>query len=527
MNRFLSYFAYHSRSAWVAVILISLLAGLIVTVNDIDRQEGQRASLLQTEARRSSIEVMSTTLNGNLMGSITLLGLIHRDIKQEVSNGLLSEDANILVVLSTLGNSFGAEGVFLVGEDGLVKSSWDRVGQPSTGLDVKFRPYYKMAMKGQPSMYAAISMARSDRSLYFTAPVFAEHARATVGIGGIVARTNLDRVDALLRGKFDQALLLSPQGVVFASTNPQWIGMLEGVATPERLKSIRELKQFGTLFDKTDPLALPVAARIGMQNVDGQRFAVGVAPVQWNDPSGDWTLIVMEDLGRSAAPVRSMVQGGAAAVLGVLLGWMWIHLLRGRRTQDAATAQLTVYAQQQEQQASFRARLAATSMRLQRCETLQELSSVFLLEVRDTLGVVQGVVYAMPAEGPVFLELIGSSASAEPPAAQLALGEGLLGQCAKERRTQLVLTPSDGFWTVRSGLGSTRPAALLLAPLVLHETLIGAVELAVLRAPHDHALGQLQEMLALLANSLEILRRNLLLQRLNHTPAAPAMADSP
>ncbi len=526
MNRLLTYFVYQPRAAWAAAILVSLIAGVLVVANDINRRESQRVSLLQTEARRSSIEITSGTLNGNLMGSITLLGLADRDIKQEVSNGLLSIDANIPLTLSTLGNSFEAEGVFLVGEDGIVKSSWDRINKPSTGLDVKFRPYYQMAIKGQTSVYAAVSMARGDRSLYFTAPVYTERARSTSGIGAVVARTNLDRVDALLKGKFDKALLLSPQGVVFASTSPQWIGMLEGVATPERLKLIRDLKQFGPLFEQTDPLPLPVVASAGIQGLDGQRFAVGVAPVQWNDPSGEWSLIVMEDLALRAPPGRSLIQGCLAAALGLLLGWMWVHLLRGRRTQDEATAQLKVYAQQQEQRATFRVRLADTSMRLQRCETLQELASVFLTEARDKLGIVQGAVYAVPSDATVGLELLASSASAQAPAARLMLGEGLLGQCAKERRSQLVLTPADGFWTVRSGLGSAQPAALLLAPLVLHDTLIGAVELAVLHAPHDNALNQLEELVALLANSMEILRRNLLSQRVTPLRGEPALAEN-
>jgi C4-dicarboxylate-specific signal transduction histidine kinase len=525
MNRFLSYFAYHGRAAWALVIAFSLLGGALIAISDIHRREGQRVSLLQTEARRSSIEIMSSTLNGNLMGSITLLGLIDRDIKQEVSNGLLSIDAHIPITLSTLGNSFEAEGVFLVGEDGIVKSSWDRINKPSTGLDVSFRPYYKMAMKGQTNVYAAISMARGDRSLYFTAPVYSERARATSGIGAIVARTNLDRVDALLKGKFDQALLLSPQGVVFASTNPQWVGLLEGIASAERLKAIRDLKQFGPLFEKSDPLPLPVTASAGIQTVDGQRFAIGLAPVQWNDPSGDWNLIVMEDLGQSAAPQRSLGQGIATVALGLLLGWMWIHLLRGRRTQDEASAQLKMYAQQQERQVVFRARLADTSIRLQRCESLEDLARVFLLEVRDMLGVVQGTVYAVTSADAAVLQLVGSSACAQPPVATLSLGEGLLGQCARERRTQLILTPPDGIWTVRSGLGDSQPAALFLAPLVLHESLIGAVELAVLQAPTDTAKSQFEEVVALLANTMEILRRNLLLQQLHHTSPVIPLAE--
>lgn len=514
MNPIAIFFAHRPRTAWAAALGLSLLAGLVVALADISRRENQHLSLLQTEARRTSFEITSSTLNGNIMGSITLLGLIDGDIKQDATNGLLSLDSHIAGTLNAVGGSFDAEGVFIVGEDGIVKTSWDRINKPSTGLDVRFRPYYKMAMKGQTSVYAAISMARGDRSLYFTAPVFAERAKSHIGTGAVVARTNLDRVDALLKGKFDQALLLSPQGVVFASTAPEWIGMLEGSATPERLKAIRELKQFGPLFEKTDPKALPLTTHAGFQSLDGRRFAVGFAPVQWNDPSGDWTLLVMEDLGRSVSKQPSLLAGAVTALVSLLLGWMWINLLRGHLAQHEANAQLKVYAQQQEVNAAFRTRLASSALHLQRCESLNDLARVFLSETKELLGVVQGAVYAVSMQGPECLELIGSSTCAVPPPPTLELGEGLLGQCAKERRTQLILTPPDGFWTLRSGLGAAQPAGLLLVPLVLHDSLIGVVELAVLHVPQESGTGQLEEVAALLANSMEILRRNLHVQAL-------------
>ena len=507
MNRIGLFFAYHRRVAWGAAILLSLLVGALVALTDVSIREDQRLSLLQTEARRTSLEIMSSTLNGNLMGSITLLGLIDRDIKQEVSDGLMSVDAHVSATLSALGNSFGAEGVFLVGSDGIVKTSWDRINKPSTGLNVRFRPYYTKAMQGQASVYAAVSMARGDRALYFSAPVFAERARATSGNGAVVARTSLEQVDALLKGKFDQSLLLSPQGVVFAASTTEWVGMLEGKATPERMKAIRELKQFGARFDTVDPKPLPLSTAAGIQVLHGRRYVVGSAPVEWNDPSGNWQLLLLEDLARSVPLGRSLWAAAITSLAGILLGWMWIHLLRGRRVQEEASAQLKAYAKQQESSARFRSRLGEISMRLQHCESLEDLARVFLAEARDLLGVVQGAVYALAIDDPNCLRLAGASACAQPPAALLRLGEGLLGQCAVEQRGQLIATPPDGFWTLRSGLGSAQPAALLLAPLVLHSKLIGVVELAVLQVPQDSANGQFEEIVALLSNSMEILRR--------------------
>jgi hypothetical protein len=319
---------------------------------------------------------------------------------------------------------------------------------------------------------------------------------------------------------------MSPQGVVFASTTPEYVGMLEGVSTPERIKAIRDLKQFGPMFEKTDPKPLPLMAAEGIQTLEGRRFAVGTAPVLWNDLSGDWSLLVLEDLANSVPREQAALQGMGTSVLVVLLGWMWMHLLRGRRAQEEATVQLRAFAAQQAESVVFRSRLAQAAVRLQHCESLKEAARVFLLEAREMLGAVQGVVYVVPSDASANLRLLCSTASGESPPATLALGEGLLGQCAKERRSQLLVTPPQGFWTVRSGLGSTQPAALLLAPLVLHESLIGVVELALLHVPQDGAQSQLDEMVALLANSLEILRRNPMLKTFDHTDGELALAES-
>lgn len=501
------------RWAWGAVGAASLMIALLVGLTDLSSRQQQRLSTLETEARRSALEIMSQTLNGNLMGSITLLGLIDGDIKQEVSNGLLSIDAHIPFTLSTLGNAFEAEGVFVVGADGIVKSSWDRINKPSTGLDVRFRPYFKSAMLGQSSVYAAVSMARGDRSLYFAAPVFSERAKATTGIGAVVARTNLSRVDALIKDRFDAALLLSPQGIVFASSRVDWVGMIEGVPSPERIKAIRELKQFGAMFETTEPSVLPFNSDRVVRRIDGQRYAVAPASVQWNDPSGAWKLLVMEDLARTAPVLPSLLKAAATALIATLLGWMLIHLLRTRQVQAQTNVQLQAYARQQDANVLYRRQLAEVSVRFQHCNSMTELAQLALHEARTLLGALQGVLYIVDPDQPELLQLAGCAACADAPPDTLTLGEGLLGQCALEQSLRVVLAPADQNWSLRSGLGEAKPAALLLAPLVLHDVLMGVIELAVLREPDAEAQQRAQDWIALLANSLDILRRNLQRQR--------------
>jgi C4-dicarboxylate-specific signal transduction histidine kinase len=518
----LANFAYtRTRWAWSVVGGIAILVSLLVLVADLRAREQQQLTLLQTEAKRSALEIQSTTRNGNIMGAITLLGLIDGDIKQEATNGLLSQDAHIDATLSTLGNASDADAVFVVGQDGIVKTAWDRAGKLFSGLDVSMRPYFQIAVRGQSSVYAAVSKSTGERVVYFAAPIFAERARATTGVGAVVARVNLEVINSMLRNRFDVALLLSPQGVVFAGNQEAWLGAVEGTITPERLKAIRDLKQFGEHFDKAEPRSLPLPSSAGFETLDAKRFAVSTALVHWNDPTGDWKLAVMEDMGRSVPMFDSLWKGLLAGVVVVLLGWLWLHLLQGHHAQDATNAQLRVFADQQQQMAEFRKKLGNAAVQLQRCETLDQLATVFFVQARLLLDAPQGVMYVAAVDAPDVLRLAGCSACAQPPADVLVAGDGLLGQCALDHQTRVFATPEDGPWMLRSGLGGTAPLALIMGPVMIRDTLIGVVELALLKVPDQAAQDHFAELLAALANSLEILRRNLLLQHMAEQHSQP------
>jgi len=490
-----------------------VLLGLAVGLLNHQYTQGQRVVLLETEAQRSSLELMSQTLNGNLMGSINLLGLIDDKVKLEASNQPLPSPSENLPVLTTLGETFGVEGVFIVGHDGIVKSSWDRDNKPSTGWDVRFRPYFQIAMQGKTTVYAAISMARGERALYFAAPIHAQSKNSSPVVGVLVARATLGAVDAMLKKYADGALLLSPQGVVFASSRPDWMGMIEGAPDAQRLQQIRDLKQFGALFEKTAPLVLPLTSATGLHQLQHQKLAVASAKVDWRDPSGEWTLLLLEDVARTVAWTQTFWLSALVCLALLLLGWMALRLMQGQQMQQLANLQLQTYAKKQEDHIAFRSQLADLSVRLQRCRQLPDLAQTFLQEARTLLGAVQGVLYLTNPQSPGVLQLAGTSACASPPPEQLALGDSLLGQCALERRLQIIATPPQGYWTLRSGLGQTQPAALVLAPMLAQDKLVGVLELALLAQPDAPAQERLAEALALLSGTAEILIHNLYLQQ--------------
>jgi hypothetical protein len=69
MKRIAAFVVEHARLAWFLALLAILGAGLLAGQLAGQVKESERLSLLTTEAERRGIEIMSQTLNGNLMGS--------------------------------------------------------------------------------------------------------------------------------------------------------------------------------------------------------------------------------------------------------------------------------------------------------------------------------------------------------------------------------------------------------------------------------------------------------------------------
>lgn len=506
MNRIAKFVVDRFWLVATIVLLAAAVAGLLAVQTARDLREGERLDHLETDAQRRSVEIMSQTLNGNLMGSVAMLGLINPDVKTEALGKLPANNPRVLPALESIGRSYDADGVFVVAENGIIASSWDNAGKPSTNLNVKFRPYYQMAMQGMDNVYAAVSLARGDRSLYYSTPVFSETTNGTQAIGAVVARTGLLKVDNLLRDKADIALMLSPQGVVFASSRPEWIGHLAGTPSPERTRAIRSLKQFGNMFENKEPIILPVTVDTGRLVFENRRYAVASAPVKWNDPFGDWTLVMFEDLDRTVPLAGYIWIGVGTAMLLLLIGLLMLNMLRSHHVQLLTSHELTAYARAQEASAERKSRTAQVAVRLQRAKTAAELAGAFLDETHAILGSLQGVLYVATAGD--SLHLAGSYACAEEPPAEIGLGEGLLGQCAVERRLRVIITMPENFAMIRSGLGETAPAAVMIAPVLLNETLLGVVEITLLHAPDAAELEQFEELSKLLAMNIEIVSRN-------------------
>jgi two-component system chemotaxis sensor kinase CheA len=127
------------------------------------------------------------------------------------------------------------------------------------------------------------------------------------------------------------------------------------------------------------------------------------------------------------------------------------------------------------------------------------LVQAFITKLAPMLQAAYGVVYLRKSHAgeTIFVKVAGYAlAGQEREAASFRLGEGLVGQCALDKRLFLIDNLPEEHIKVTTGLGVSSPRKLLIAPILVDERVEAVVEFAALQpflAQHLTLLDLLQE----------------------------------
>src|SRR5262249_47477203 len=96
----------------------------------------------------------------------------------------------------------------------------------------------------------------------------------------------------------------------------------------------------------------------------------------------------------------------------------------------------------------------------------------------------------------------------------VCLGEGLVGQCGREHRMMILSDLPPDYLRIESGLGGGQPHQTVAVPFLAKESLLGVLEIATFRPFGARKRKLFDEVMPVVAMSLEILQRNLHTQNL-------------
>jgi len=154
--------------------------------------------------------------------------------------------------------------------------------------------------------------------------------------------------------------------------------------------------------------------------------------------------------------------------------------------------------------------VTSISNRLQGATTYREFADTLVSELVPVLKAGVGVFYVFH-ENTQRLEMLGSYGFRQRRhvTADYAVGEGLVGQAALERRTIILQDVPDDYTRIHSGTGEASPRSIVVIPVVSRSSLLGVIELA--SFAHLSAVEErlLDELMPIVALSLENLSRAL------------------
>ncbi|HEX8896641.1 MAG TPA: histidine kinase dimerization/phospho-acceptor domain-containing protein, partial [Terriglobales bacterium] len=148
----------------------------------------------------------------------------------------------------------------------------------------------------------------------------------------------------------------------------------------------------------------------------------------------------------------------------------------GEMSRALQTLQLA--ARERETQAWVKTEVAAMTQRLQSTHDFTAFANALLSRLSENLDLLYGAFY-LADEGHTRFTRIGAFATdvaADP--REFALGDGLVGQAAAERRTLHILPASDKQLQVSTGVGAVQPACVLFIPVVHQDSVLAVIELA-------------------------------------------------
>ena len=273
-----------------------------------------------------------------------------------------------------------------------------------------------------------------------------------------------------------------------------------------------------TINSMTDTLATfadqvtNVAREVGVEGrLGGQANVPGTAGT-WEDLTANVNLLAAN----LTTQVRAIAEVATAVTKGDLTRSIQVEA-RGEVAElkdniNTMIGNLRVTTERNEEQDWLKTNLAKFTRMLQGQRDLVTVGEMLLSELAPLVNAERGTIYQMispEGERPSLRRLASYADGFELPES-IALGKGLVGQCAKENQRILLSDVPSGYMPIHSSLGASKPAAIVVLPVLFEGQTKAVIELASLHKfteAHLSFLEQLTQSIGVVLNTIEATMR--------------------
>jgi len=273
-----------------------------------------------------------------------------------------------------------------------------------------------------------------------------------------------------------------------------------------------------TINNMTDTLAIfaeqvtTVAREVGVEGRLGGQAHVPGASGTWKDLTGNVNLLAAN----LTTQVRAIADVATAVTKGDLTRSIQVEA-RGEVSDlkdniNAMISNLRSTTQQNAEQDWLKTNIAKFTRMLQGQRDLLTVGQMLLSELAPLVNAQQGVFYQMQDDSDMQLELLASYADVQKTAGRFRfkLGEGLVGQCAFEKKRILLSNEKSDQIVISSGLMEMNPASIIVLPVLFEGQTKAVIELASIShftTAHLTFLDQLTESIGIVLNTIEATMR--------------------
>ena len=251
-----------------------------------------------------------------------------------------------------------------------------------------------------------------------------------------------------------------------------------------------------------------VAREVGVEGRLGGQASVPGAAGTWKDLTGNVNLLA-DNLTNQ---VRAIAEVATAVTKGDLTRSIQVEA-RGEVAElkdniNTMINNLRLTTERNTEQDWLKTNLARFTGMLQGQRDLTTVGRMLLSELAPLVGAQQGMIYQMDTDEAAELKLLSAFASdgADGHLRRVKPGEGLIGQCALEKRRMLIGDLPPNTIPVRSGLFEAVPRNVIVLPVLFEDRVKAVIELAslsVFTASHLAFLEQLTASIGIVLNSIE------------------------
>jgi len=263
----------------------------------------------------------------------------------------------------------------------------------------------------------------------------------------------------------------------------------------------------GTLATFADQVTT-VAREVGVEGRLGGQANVPGAAGTWKDLTGNVNLLA-DNLTNQ---VRAIAEVATAVTKGDLTRSIQVEasgeVAELKDNINTMIDNLRLTTERNTEQDWLKTNLARFTGMLQGQRDLITVGRMLLSELVPLVNAHQGVMYQMGSDEEGGLVLLSAFAdnSTDGHRKRLALGEGLVGQCATEKRRMLITDLPLHATPIRSGLFEAVPRNIIVLPVLFEDRVKAVIELASLSAftaSHLAFLEQLTASIGIVLNSIE------------------------